>query len=148
MHNSVRVRVVERLKYLVNVESDVHVVEATHQLLCLDIGDVFKNEARSLRALLTHHVVHFNDVGASVQVLENFRLPIDLFRADGLENLNNAFLVVCLVAPLVHFRIFAASEFLHDFILRKVAPFDVILGVVRVILRSLGTNIFVWAIEA
>lgn len=66
MHDSVAMSVVEGFQDFINVESDVQVVKRTRDLLGLDIRNIFKYKARSLRALFTNHVVQADDVRASV----------------------------------------------------------------------------------
>ena len=94
MHDSVGVGVVEGLEDLVDIQSDVHVVEAPHQLLGLNVRDILEHQTRRLGTFLADHVVHANDVRASVQVLENLRFAVDFFRSYRLQNLDNAFLVI------------------------------------------------------
>ena len=66
MHDSVGVGVVEGLEDLVDIQSDVHVVEAPHQLLGLNVRDILEHQTRRLGTFLADHVVHANDVRASV----------------------------------------------------------------------------------
>ena len=148
VHDAVRVGVIERLEDLVDVDADVHVVEAADELLCLDVRDVFEHEAWSLRALLANNVVHSYDVGASVQVLEDLGFTIDFFSPHGLQDFDNAFLVIGKTTSLVHFGIFAASQLLHDLVLGEVSPLDIVLCIVGVVLGALGTDPFVRAIKA
>ena len=70
----------EGLEHLVDVQSDVHVVEARHLLLGINVRDIFEHQTRRLGTFLGDHLVHANDVRASVQVLATpaLRVPVDL----------------------------------------------------------------------
>lgn len=148
VHDAVRVRIVECLQYLVNIELDIQRVKDAHKLLGLDVRDKFEHQTRRLRALFAHHIVHPHNVRPTVQVLQDFRLTVDLLCSDRLQDLDHALLVVYLVASLIDLGIFAASEFLHDFVIGKIAPLNVVLSVVRIILWTLRAHILIWARKA
>ena len=140
--------VVKCFKYLVNVQSDVHVIEAPDQLLGLDVRDILKHETGSLRTLLTNHIIHTHNVRSSIQVLQDLRFAVDFFRSNRLQNLDHAFFIILDARSLINFRIFAASKLLHDLVLGKIAPLDIVLGIVRVVLGSFCADLFVGAFEA
>ena len=86
----VRVREVERLEQLVEVEADVVVPELHHQRLEVDAVDVLEDQRRRRRRRLHDDVVEPDDVRPAAQVLEDQDLPVVLLRLDGLEDLDRA----------------------------------------------------------
>lgn len=55
------------------------------------------------------HVEQRNDIGPASQILQNLDLALYLLLLNGLENLDNAFLVVDHIDALEHLGVFAAA---------------------------------------
>lgn len=103
VHDTVQVGVLECLEDHVGVQADVHVVKAAGQYFRLNIGNILENECWGLGARVTQDVIQFDDVGASIQRLEDLDLAILFLDADGLEDFDDTLLVVLEVGSLEDF---------------------------------------------
>ena len=110
MHDSVNVRVLERLKDHVSVQPDIHAVEFSSEYFGLNVGDVLENEGGSLCRRVTQDVVHLYDVGPSVECLKDLHLSILLLDANRFENFNDTLLVIGKICPFEDLAVFAAAE--------------------------------------
>jgi hypothetical protein len=134
VHDSLAVTVVERLEQLKDIVPHIQVVELRVEAPEIGVVDVFEDQRRCLRLYSTPQISqnpHFSslegihwcvsylriandveegdDVGAAAQVLEDFDLTLDLLLLNGLEDLDDAFLVIDYVDALKDLRVFAAS---------------------------------------
>ena len=135
-------RVLECLQNLKSVQPDIHLVQLVVQLLSLDVRYVFENKTGGLCCWVPQNIVQLYYVGTSVQSLQDFGFPVDLFSAYWLENLNDAGLVVGHVHTLENLRVLATTEFLLNLVRVHLRPSDVVFVVERVILGSLGADTF------
>lgn len=135
-------RVLECLQNLKSVQPDIHLVQLVVQLLSLDVRNVFENKTGGLCCWVPQNIVQLYYVGTSVQSLQDFGFPVDLFSAYWLENLNDAGLVVGHVHTLENLRVLATTEFLLNLVRVHLRPSDVVFVVERVILGSLGADTF------
>jgi len=94
MHDTVQVRVLEGLEDHVGIQANVHVVKAAGQYFRLNIGNILENESWGLGARVTQDVVQSDNIGASIQCLEDLDLAILFLDADGLEDFDDTFLVI------------------------------------------------------
>ena len=109
-----QVRIFKRLQDHVSVQPDIHVVKATGQYFRLDVRNVLEDERWCLGARVPQDVVEFDDVGASVESLEDFDLAILLFDADWFKDFDHTLLVVVQVGTLEDLRVFASSKLVVD----------------------------------
>lgn len=109
VHDALAVTEVEGLEELEDVVADVEVVEPGVQGAELGVVDVFEDERGGLALAIPHNVEQGDDVGAARQVLENLDLSLDLLLLDGLQHLDDAFLVVNHVDALEHLGIFSSA---------------------------------------
>lgn len=136
VHDALAVAKIKSLEQLQDVESHVKVVELGIQASEIGVVDILENERRCLtlqhaggfpppqsahrnihcsQSLLmtnlgvSHDIEQRNDVGTAGQVLQDLDLSLDLLLLDGLEDLDDAFLVVDNVDSLKHLGVFAPS---------------------------------------
>ena len=109
VHNALAVTEVESLEELEDVVADVEVVEPGVEGAELGVVDVFEDERRSLTLAVSHDVEQSDNVGAARQVLENLDLSLDLLLLDGLEHLDDAFLVINHVDALEDLRVLSPA---------------------------------------
>ena len=109
VHDAMEVRIFQRLQNHVGVESDVHVVEATGQYFRLNVGDVFKNKRWCLGTRVSENIIELDDVGTTVQCLQDLDLAILFFDSNGFENFYDTLLIIGKVSTLKDFRVFAAA---------------------------------------
>ena len=65
-----------------------------------------------------------DDVGASLQVLQDLDLPLDLFILNGLENLDDAAGLIWHVYALEHLAVFAPANLANNLVVVLVTPRD------------------------
>lgn len=137
MHDSLAVAVVQALEQLVDVVSDIDVVELGVQAPEIGIVDVFEDKRRGLALhhktistlaedvlgicpkwaqtwertylAIPNNIQQSNNVWATGQVLQDLDLSLDLLLLYGLEHLDNTLLIVDNVDPLKNFRVFSTS---------------------------------------
>ena len=122
MHDSVHVGVFERLKDHVSVQSNVHVVESARQNFSLNVRNVLKDESWCLRGGISKDIVELDDVGTTVECLQNLDFTVLLFDADGLQNFDDTLLVVLKICPLEHFGVLAAAQLLVAVVPVELSP--------------------------
>jgi hypothetical protein len=109
VHDALAVAVVEGFEQLVDVVADVDVVELGVESAEVGIIDVFENEGGRLALRVPHDVKQGDNVGTAGQVLQNLNLALYLLLLDGLEDFDDAFLVVDDVDALEYLRVFTAA---------------------------------------
>ena len=109
MHDAVRVSILEGLQNFKSVQTDIHRIKLVVQLFGFYVWDVFEHQARRFRLRVTQHVVQLHNVGAAVQRMENFGLPINFLGSNWFQNLDNAGLVVADVHALEDLRVLSSA---------------------------------------
>lgn len=109
VHDALAVAEVERFEQLVDVVADIDVVELWVEAAEVGVVYVFEDERRGFALRIPDDVEERNDIGPASQVLENLNFALDLLLLDGLEDLDDAFLVVDDVDTLEDFGVFAAA---------------------------------------
>lgn len=109
VHDTLAVTEVQRLEELVDVEADVVVREAGVQGTKIGVVDSFKDQAGSLALVVPNNVQQSYNVGTASKVLEDLDLSLNLLLLHGLEDLDNAFLVIHDVDALEHFRVLSST---------------------------------------
>lgn len=103
VHDAVRMCVLKCLQNFEGVKANVHSIELVIELLGLDVGNVLKHKAWRLGRLVPQDIVEFDDVGSSVECLQNFGFPVDFLGPDRLENLDDTWLIIVDINALEHF---------------------------------------------
>lgn len=111
VHDAFAVAVVEGLEQLKDVVADVDVVELGVQAAEVGVVDVLEDERGRLALRVADDVEEGDDVGAAGEVLQDLDLALDLLLLDGLEDLDDAFLVVDDVDAFEHFGVFSSAWF-------------------------------------
>ena len=75
--------------------------------------------------VVAHHVEQRDNVGAARQVLQNLDFTLDLLLLDGLEDLDDAFLVVDDVDALKDLGVLSAANLADNLVVFQHAPRDV-----------------------
>lgn len=109
VHNSLAVAVVEGLEQFKDVVTDIEVVELWVETPEVCVVDVLEDERGRLTLGVPHDVEEGDNVGAAGEILEDLDLTLDLLLLDGLENLDDAFLVIDDVDAFKDLGILAAS---------------------------------------
>jgi len=109
VHDAFAVAVVEGLEQLKDVVAHIDVVELGVQAAEVGVVDVLEDERRRLALRVADDVEEGDDIGAAGEVLQDLDLSLDLLLLDGLENLDDAFLVVDDVDALKDFRVFSSA---------------------------------------
>ncbi len=109
VHDALAVAVVEGLEQLEDVEADIDVVELGVEGAEVGVVDVFEDERGRLALRVADDVEQGYDVGPAGQVLQDLDLALYLLLLNGLEHLDDAFLVVDDVDTLEHLGVFAAA---------------------------------------
>jgi hypothetical protein len=109
VHDALAVTEVQRLEELINVEANIIVREAGVQGTEIGVVDGFKDQAGSLALVVPNNVEQSYDVGSASKILVNLDLSLNLLLLDGLEDLDNAFLVVDDVDAFEHLRVLAST---------------------------------------
>lgn len=109
VHDTLAVTEVQRLEELVDVEADIIVREAGVQGAEIGVVDSLKHQARSLALVVPNNVEQSYDVRTASKILENLDLSLNLLLLHGLENLDNAFLVVDNVDALEDLRVLSST---------------------------------------
>jgi hypothetical protein len=122
VHNALAVAEVQRLKQLQDVEPHVDVVELGVQAAEVGVVDVLEDERRRLALRVPDHVEEGNNIGAPGQILQDLDLTLDLLLLDGLEHLDDAFLVVDDVDAFEDLGVLAAADLADDFVVLEDAP--------------------------
>jgi hypothetical protein len=125
VHDTLAVTEVQRLKELINVEADIIVREARVQGPEISVVDCLKDQAGSLALVVPNNVEQSYDVGAASKILENLDLSLDLLLLHGLEDLDNAFLVVDDVDAFEYLRVLASTNLANDLVVLKDTPGNV-----------------------
>ena len=94
VHDALAVAVVEGLEQLEDVVTDVDVVELGVEGAEVGVIDELKDERGRLALRVADDVEQGDDVGPAGEVLQNLDLALYLLLLDGLEDLDDAFLVV------------------------------------------------------
>ena len=102
---------------------------------------VLKHEAGRLGVRVAHHIQQLDDVGAATQVLQDLDLALDLLLLDGLEDLDDAALLVDRVVAVKDLRVLAAPDLAHHLVVLLVAPVHHERLVVPVLARALGVHV-------
>ena len=118
VHDTLGVTVVESLKDLVYIESDIVVGEAFVEGSEINITsvNVLHDESRSLRHGISNDVDQIDDVDTTSQSLQDLDFSTNLGLLDGLQNFDNDSLVIQRVDTLVDLRVFTTANLLDDFI--------------------------------
>jgi hypothetical protein len=109
VHDTLAVTEVQCLEELVDVEADIIVREAGVQGTEIGVVDSFKDQAGSLALIIPNNVQQSYNVGTTSQILKNLDLSLNLLLLHGLENLDNAFLVIDNVDALEHLRVLSST---------------------------------------
>jgi hypothetical protein len=109
VHDALAVAVVKGLEKLKDVVADVDVDELGVQSAEVGVVDVFEDERGRLALRIPDNVEQGDNVGPAGQVLQNLDLALYLLLLDGLEDLDDAFLVVNDVDALEDLGVFAAA---------------------------------------
>lgn len=109
VHDTLAVTEVQCLEELVDVEADIIVREAGVQGTEIGVVDSFKDQAGSLALIIPNNVQQSYNVGTTSQILKNLDLSLNLLLLHGLENLDNAFLVIDNVDTLEHLRVLSST---------------------------------------
>lgn len=109
VHDAFAVAVVEGLEQLKDVVADVDVVELGVQAAEVGVVDVLEDERGRLALRVADDVEEGDDVGAAGEVLQDLDLALDLLLLDGLEDLDDAFLVVDDVDAFKDFGVFSSA---------------------------------------
>jgi hypothetical protein len=109
MHDALAVAVVESLEQLEDVVADIDVVELGIEGAEVGVIDVFEDERGSLALRVPHDVEQSHNVGPAGQVLQDLDLALYLLLLDGLENLDDAFLVVDDIDAFEDLRVLSAA---------------------------------------
>ena len=73
------------------------------------VVDVFKNQRGRLALWISHHVQKCHHIRSSGKILKYLDLPLYLLLLDGLEDLDDAFLIVEYVDALEHLAVLATT---------------------------------------
>lgn len=109
VHDALAVAVVEGLEQLEDVVADIDVVEFGIEGAEVGVIDVFEDEGGSLALRVPNDVEQSHNVGPAGQVLQDLDLALYLLLLDGLENLDDAFLVVDDIDALEDLRVLSAA---------------------------------------
>jgi uncharacterized protein (DUF433 family) len=109
VHDTLAVTEVQRLEQLIDVEPDIVVREARVQGTEIGVVDCLENQARSLALVVPNNVEQSYDVRTASKILENLDLSLDLLLLHGLQDLDNAFLVVNDVDALEDLRVLSST---------------------------------------
>lgn len=109
VHDTLAVTEVQRLEKLINVEADIIVREPRVQGTEIGVVDCLEDQARSLALVVPNNVEQSYDIRTASKVLKNLDLSLNLLLLHGLEDLDNAFLVVDNVDALEHLRILSST---------------------------------------
>jgi len=109
VHDSLAMAVVEGLEQLKDVVADIEVVELWVETPEVCVVDVLEDERGRLTLGIPHDVEEGDNVGTAGEILEDLDLTLDLLLLDGLENLDDAFLVIDDVDAFKDLGILAAS---------------------------------------
>ena len=82
-----------------HVETNVHIRKTRVKQFKFDVVHIFSDQARNFRRRVANDVQQCNNIGATCEVLENLDLTLDFLFLDGLEDLDDAFLVTENVDP-------------------------------------------------
>lgn len=94
VHDALAMAVVEGLEKLKDVVADVDVDELGVQGAEVGVVDVFEDERGRLALRIPDNVEQGDNVGPASQVLQDLDLALYLLLLNGLEDLDDAFLVV------------------------------------------------------
>lgn len=110
--------VVQRLKHLVDVETNIVISERLVQGSEVDVAsvNVFHDESWSLGHRISDNIDEINDVDSTSERLENFNFTSNLGLFYRLQDLDYDALIVQSVNPFVDLRVFSSSNLLDDFI--------------------------------
>ena len=109
MHDALAVAIIQCLQQLVDVIPHIHVLEFGVQGAKVGIIDVFEDEGWCLGLTIADDVEEGDDVGAAGEVLEDFDFALDLLLFHGLEDFDDAFLVVDYIDAFEDFAVFTAT---------------------------------------
>jgi hypothetical protein len=109
VHDALAVAVVKGLEKLKDVVADVDIDELGVQGAEVGVVDVFEDERGCLALRIPDNVEQGDNVGPAGQVLQDLDLALYLLLLDGLEDLDDAFLVVNDVDALEDLGVFAAA---------------------------------------
>ena len=143
MHNALTMCIIKSLANFVSVKLNVHFGELFNEQLCRYCVDVFKNETRRFFDWVSDTVVEFDNVWTFVQSLQDFDLSVDLNQSNWLQYFDSALFVVQDVAAFVNFGVVTTTKLCDDLIIVERTPIYVQLLILRILCRSLCTNIFV-----
>jgi len=94
VHDALAVAVIERLEELKDVVPNIDIVEFGVQAPKVRVVYELEDERGRLALRVANDIEEGDDVGAAGKVLQNLDLALDLLLLDGLEHLDDAFLVV------------------------------------------------------
>ena len=103
VHDPVGVGVFKSLQDFVSVKPDVHLVELIVELFCFNVWNVLKDQTRRFCLAISEHIVEFDNVGASVERLKDFRFSINFLSSHRFQNLDYTGLVFHGVDSLENF---------------------------------------------
>jgi len=109
VHDALAVAEVEGLEELVDVVAHVVVLEFGVEGAEVGVVDVLEDEAGRLALAVAHDVEEGDDVGSAGEVLQDLDLALDLLLLNGLEDLDDAFLVVDDVDAFEDLAVLAAA---------------------------------------
>lgn len=109
VHNALAVAEVEGLEELVHVVANVHVGELGVESAEVGVVDVFEDKGGSLALCISNDIQEGDDVGPTGEVLQDLDLALDLLFLNGLQDFDDAFLVVDDVDALEDLGVFAAA---------------------------------------
>ena len=109
MHDSLAMAEVERFEKFVDVVSNVIVDEFWVETSEIGIVDIFEYKGRCFALTISHDVQESNNVRSARQVLQDLDLSLYLLLLDGLEDLDDAFLVVGNVDAFEDFRVLSPA---------------------------------------
>ena len=137
MHDSVNMRVLERLQNHVCVQPNIHVVELAGEDFRLNARNAFKDERWGFGGRVSEDVKEFDDIWPTVESLQDLDLPILFLDADGFENFYHTLGVVGKICSFVDFTVLATAKLVVNVVVVELAPGKIKTIIIRVASRSL-----------
>lgn len=119
VHDALGMTIVQSLKELIHVVSNILVIKAREKSAIVHIIDVLKHQAWRLASFITCNIIKLNDVRAAVQILQNLNFPKYFRMPNWFEDLDAHLLPVACVDSLEHLRVLAAAHLLNNSIVIK-----------------------------
>jgi len=113
---------IQSLEQFKDIEPNVKIGQRGIQDLEIRIVDGFKDQTWRLGGGIPRDIQQLDDVGPTAEILQDLDLTADLLLLDGLEDLDDALLIVGHVDSLEDFAVFSPANLLDDFVIVLISP--------------------------